>query len=162
MKELEDLAPLREKNPDAYLEAIVALAAKHPGSAILRQEAAYALDASGDEEQAIEHYDAAHQLGLPDDEGPDFSLSYGAILRSLGRFDLALAILGEATIRFPDYAPLRVVLALTLHSAGHRDAAIAELLEVILLLGTGSDELDGYEEAIAELQSHLLPDADEA
>lgn len=161
MKELEELEALRDKDAAAYLAALVDLAAKHPSAARVRQEAAYALDASGDEELAIVHYDAAYELGLPDDEGPDFALSYGAILRSLGRYELALVILGEAMIRFPDYAPLRTVLALTLHSAGHSDAAVATLLEVILQLGEPSDELDGYEQAIAEMQSQLLPAPEE-
>lgn len=160
MKELEALEALRESEPGAYLEALVDLAAKHPSAALIRRELAYALDASGDIEQAIAHYDAAYELGLPDDDGPDFVLSYGAILRSLGRYELALVILGEACIRFPEYAPLRVVLGLTLHSAGHPDAAIATLLEVILQLGAGDDLLDGYEEAIAELQTQLLPTPD--
>lgn len=161
MRELQALEPLRDKAPEEYLEAVVALATKHPSVALVRQEAAYALDASGDEEQAILHYDAAHALGLGEDEGPDFALSYGAILRSLGRYELALAILGEATIRWPEYAPLRTVLALTLHSSGHTDAAIATLLEVILQLGAGDDALDGYEEAIAGLQAQLLATPEE-
>ena len=162
MKELEAIEPLRDSDPPAYLEALLALAARHPSSRLLRQEAAYALDAAGEEELAIVHYDAAHQLGSGDtEEGPDFALSYGAILRSLGRHELALAILGEGTIQFPDYAPLRTVLALALHSAGHTDAAVASLLEVILQLGAGDDALDGYEEAFADLQSQLLPTPEE-
>jgi tetratricopeptide (TPR) repeat protein len=161
VKELDAIRELREKDLAAYVEAISELAAKHPSSAIVRREAAYALDASGDEEAAISHYDAAYEMGLPDDDGPDFALSYGAILRSLGRFELALAILGEATIHFPDYAPLRIVLALTLQSAGHSDAAVATLLEVILQLGAGDDALDGYEESLAELQRQLLVVPDE-
>lgn len=156
MEELETIRRLRDEDVDAYVKAIQALAARHPSSAIIRREAAYALDAEGDEELAIVHYDAAHQLGLPDDEGPDFALSYGAILRSLGRYELALAILGEATLHFPEYAPIRIVLALTLQSSGHTDAAVATLLEVILQLGAGDDALDGYEEALAQLQEQLL------
>jgi tetratricopeptide (TPR) repeat protein len=161
MKELEELEDLRARDAGAHLRALLDLAVKHPSEAAVRREAAYALDASGDEELAITHYDAAYELGALDEESPDFALSYGAILRSLGRNDLALAILGEATIRWADYAPLRVVLALTLHSAGHTDASIATLLEVILQLGTGDDALDGYEEAIAGLQAQLLPDPDD-
>ena len=161
VEELEAIRQLRKEDPHAYLEAVLALAAQHPSSAIVRREAAFALDASGDEELAITHYDAAYQIGLPDDEGPDFALSYGAILRSLGRFELALAILGEATIHFPDYAPLRTVLAMTLHSAGHADAALATLLEVVLQLGAGNDALDGYEESLAQLQGQLLEEPDE-
>jgi tetratricopeptide (TPR) repeat protein len=156
VKELEAIRELREKDMDSYVEAIVALAAQHPSSPIVRREAAYALDAIGDEEAAIGHYDAAYEIGLPDDEGPDFALSYGAILRSLGRFELALAILGNATTHFPDYAPLRIVLALTLQSVGQTNAAVATLLEVILQLGDGDDALDGYEETLAELQRQLL------
>ena len=161
MEELDAILHLRDKDLDAYVEAILALVAKHPSSPIVHREAAYALDASGDEARAITHYDTAHQLGLPDDEGPDFALSYGAILRSLGRFELALAILAEATIQFPEYAPLRIVLALTLNSAGYADAGLATMLEVVLQLGRGDDALDGYEESLADLQRQLLEEPQE-
>lgn len=157
MQKLERVRDLREEAPDAYLDAVLKLAKGHPSNVEVRLEAAYALDSLGEQADAIVHYDAAYELGV-DAGDMDFPLSYGAILRALGRFDLALAILGEATIRFPDYVPLRIVLALCLHSAGHTDAGLATMLEVVLQLGSGDDALDGYEESLAQLQQDLLQD----
>jgi tetratricopeptide (TPR) repeat protein len=117
--------------------------------------AAYACDRRGDERAAIRHYDRAWSLGVPDDERRHFLVGYGSTLRNVGRAEEAVAILGEAALADPDYAPLRAFLALALLSAGHPRAAVATLLGVAL--DTARDgALDGYQRALGEYFRELL------
>jgi tetratricopeptide (TPR) repeat protein len=127
-------------------------------------ERAYACDRAGDEAKAVKHYDAAHALGVPENELLGFLIGYGSTLRNVGRIDDSLAILSQGLEHYPDYAPLKAFLALALLSAGQPDAAVAVLLELALALHAVADDrpLDGYEGALARYQQELLERAVEA
>lgn len=154
--ELEELRALRDSAPEHYISGLIDLCRRVPDSVEVQIEAAFAHDGAGDEAQALRHYEAAHQLGVPSEHDCAFTLSYGAALNSCSRGEEALAILGQGAIDHPDYAPMRVILAVALCNHGHGREAVAMLLEVVLMLGDGDDVLDGYEEVFAGLQWLLL------
>jgi len=117
--------------------------------------AAYAHDRAGREHDAIRHYDAAHQLGVPAAERRRFTVGYGSTLRNVGRFDDAIAILGQAVADDPEYPAFAAFLALALHSAGHPREALATMLGCALDVARPG-ALDGYERALTEYHRELL------
>lgn len=127
----------------------------HPEDARAQIEAAYACERAGEQALAIRYYESAWQLGVPPAERANVAVGYGEALRSAGRVDDAVAVLGEAAVENPDYAPANVFLGLALVSAGQPGAGVATLLDVILRLG-GPDALDGYEGALARYHGELL------
>jgi tetratricopeptide (TPR) repeat protein len=137
------------------LDRALARAAADPSDAAARIAAAYALDREGREAEAIVHYDAAWELGVPPAARRRFLVGYGSTLRNVGRLEEAVAILGDAVAADPDYAPFKVFLGLALHSSGQHEAATATLLEAVLDLHGGA-RLDGFERAIAEYQKEML------
>ena len=117
--------------------------------------AAYKLDAAGDEQGAIVHYDAAWKLGVPEAEEKRFLVGYGSTLRNVGRADDAVAILGQAVAKHPSYPALHAFLALALLDAGEPRAAMAAMLGVVLdVMKPGS--LDGFDRALGEYHGELL------
>lgn len=117
-------------------------------------KAAYALDKAGDERGAVLHYDQAWKLGVPADVENHFLVGYGSTLRNVGRFDDAVAILGDAVAKYPGYPALQAFLALALLDAGHPKAAMAAMLGVVLDVHAGT--LDGYDRALVEYHAELL------
>ena len=116
---------------------------------------AYALDREGDERAAIKHYDAAYRLGVPADKEKGFLVGYGSTLRNVGRAEEAVAILGEAVKKYPDYPALGAFLALALLDAGHPHAAVAAMLGVALDVARPG-VFDGYDRALGEYHAELL------
>jgi len=143
---------------DIDLELILARADDQPTDVDARMAAAYALDRAARVDEAIVHYDAAWRLGVPDDRRPRFLVGYGAALRTVGRLEEAVALLGEASTASPAYPPYKAFLALALHSAGERTAALATMMDVLLDVAAGAS-LDGYEHALADHQRELLDQA---
>jgi Flp pilus assembly protein TadD len=137
------------------LDSILARAAASPGDVSARIAAAYACDRAGREEEAIGHYDAAWELGVPEEQRRHFLVGYGSTLRNVGRIEEAVTRLGEALAVDPGYAPFKVFLGLALHSQGEHDAAVAILMDAVLDVHGGA-RLDGYERAIASYQRVLL------
>jgi len=137
------------------LDQTLARAAASPSDAEARMAAAYACDRVGREAEAIVHYDAAWALGVPAAERRRFLVGYGSTLRTVGRLDESVAILGDAVAAEPDYAPYKVFLGLALHSSGQHAAAAATLLGAVLDCHGGA-RLDGFERAVAEYQQELL------
>jgi tetratricopeptide (TPR) repeat protein len=139
---------------DAYLAGAIALAARHPDDVAARLCAAYASDRWGTEEAAIVHYDAAFALGVPADVERGFFVGYGSTLRNVGRTADAIACLRAAIAKYPTYVPLRAFLALALYSAGEHAAAMATMLDA-LLVGAPGD----YDRALAYYRDELSASA---
>jgi len=160
-EELDRVIRLRlDRRHDEHLAAALELAAQRSSSVLVRIEAAYALDRKGDEHAAIRHYDAAWQLGVPDDLRRTFVVGYGSTLRNVGRAEEAVVILTEEVARDPDYPPLAAFLALALHSSGHRSAALATMLGCLLDVthkhAGAVHPLDGYQRALGDYYRELL------
>ncbi|HKE14924.1 MAG TPA: tetratricopeptide repeat protein [Kofleriaceae bacterium] len=143
---------------DIDLELILARADEQPTDVEARIAAAYALDRADREDEAIVHYDAAWRLGIPDDRRHRFLVGYGVALRTVGRLEEAVALLGEATTASPAYPPYKAFLALALHSAGEHTAALATMMDALLDVAAGAS-LDGYDQALAHHQRELLDQA---
>lgn len=90
-------------------------------------------------------------------DDPRRILEAGLALRDAGQLDDAVAVLAEGAIAYPDHPALRCYLALALHAAGHRAAALAALLDVVLELADGA--LDGHEAALQDAHAALLDQA---
>ncbi|MGY2873580.1 tetratricopeptide (TPR) repeat protein [Marmoricola sp. URHA0025 HA25] len=113
----------------AYFEDLLA---RHPDHPVLVYEVGGAYDTAGDERTAASHYERALALGLEGDTLRRCLCQYGSTLRWLGRLEESLAVLERAKAEFPDSDSVRVFRALTLNDAGRGDAAVAELLGVVV------------------------------
>ncbi|MBA3539519.1 MAG: tetratricopeptide repeat protein [Deltaproteobacteria bacterium] len=138
-----------------HLPAARALVRQRPADALAQIEAAWACDRAGFEHEAITHYDEVYRLGVPAELHRSFTVGYGSTLRNVGRFDDALAILGEAVAADPEYPAFSAFLALALLSAGHPKAAMAALLGCALDVARPG-AFDGYERALASYHDELL------
>lgn len=118
-----------------------------PTDVIAQMTAAYACDSNDYEDEAVAYYDRAWRLGVPDEERHDFLVGYGSTLRNVGRLDEALEVLGIAAGEYEgDLAPL-AFMALTLHSAGRSDEAMAILLDC--LVAGGGPGVDRFARALS-------------
>jgi Flp pilus assembly protein TadD len=134
----------------------VAAARANPQDVRAVMAAAYACDRIGLEQEAIEYYERAWELGVPTAERPGFLVGFGSTLRNVGRAEEAVARLAEATAEFPDDASLRAFLALALHSAGHATLALATMLEAALAAAARPDGFGPYARALTSYQRELL------
>ena len=118
-------------------------------------KAAYENDHAGREREAIRHYDAAYQLGIPEHHRRRFLVGYGSTLRNVGRIDDAVGVLAQAVADDPEYPPYAAFLALALGSAGQPRAALAAMLGCALDVARAG-AFDGYERALGEYHRELL------
>jgi tetratricopeptide (TPR) repeat protein len=112
---------------------------RHPEHPVLVYEVGGAYDTAGDESTAVGYYERALELGLQGDTLRRCLCQYGSTLRWLGRLDESLAVLERARAEFPQSDAVRVFLALTHNDAGRSDAAVAELLSVVVAHGEATD-----------------------
>lgn len=122
------------------------LLTEHPGNPYVLYEVGGSYDTAGQEKKAVEYYEQALP-GLAGDTRRKCLLQYGSTLRNLERFDESIEVFRSAIQEFPESDSLRVFASLSLHAAGRRDAALAELL---LLIADRLDtpEIKRYEPAI--------------
>ena len=118
-------------------------------------KAAYESDRAGREHEAIRHYDAAYQLGVPEPLRRRFLVGYGSTLRNVGRIDDAIGVLAQAVADDPSYPPYTAFLALALGSGGQPRAALAAMLGCALDVARPG-VFDGYERALGEYHRELL------
>jgi tetratricopeptide (TPR) repeat protein len=88
-------------------------------------------DSAGREDEALQAYREAFALGLDDAELPEATVGFGSTLRNVGELEESEAVLRDGVSRFPDYAPLRVFLALTCRERRDHGAAFRELVEAL-------------------------------
>jgi tetratricopeptide (TPR) repeat protein len=115
---------------------------------------AYEADSAGREEEAVEHYRNAFELGVPDEELAGASLGFGSTLRNVGELDESVRVLSEAVERFPEHRALRVFLAYAQWSAGRQADAVRTLVDA-LYVGDPAPELERYRRAITEYANDL-------
>src|SRR5258708_7655882 len=81
---------------DEHLAAARSLVGAAPDDVNAQIEAAYGHDRAGLEREALRHYEAAHQLGVPVGERRRFTVGFGSTLRNVGRADDAVGVLAQA------------------------------------------------------------------
>src|SRR4051812_48773794 len=115
------------------------LLAQHPDHPVLVYEVGGAYDTAGEESTAAGYYERALALGLEGDTLRRCLCQYGSTLRWLGRLDESIGVLERARALYPESDSVRVFLALTYNDGGRGDAAVAELLAVIVAHGESTD-----------------------
>ena len=108
---------------------------------------AFEADTAGREEDALEHYRRAFELGVADEELAGASLGFGSTLRNVGDVGESVRVLSDAVERFPDHRALRVFLAFALWSSDRRADALRALVAT-LYVGEPAPELERYRRSI--------------
>ena len=103
-----------------------------PKDAQLHYHMAVTCGMQGDETPALEHYRAALEAGLPDQEEGQAVLATTATLRSQGRFLEAARFLRKMLERRPNDDGLRAFLALTLHKLGMHSEALQTVIRLLV------------------------------
>jgi tetratricopeptide (TPR) repeat protein len=141
------------------IDAFQRLLGEHPENARLIYEVGGAFDTAGQEQDAVEYYTRALELGLDPDVRRRCLLQFASTLRNLDRVDDSLAMFDQAIAEYPDSPSLKVFKALTLHASDRANSGFA------LLLTTIADHLDSpevvrYEAAIRGNAEYVVNLAD--
>lgn len=155
--ELEaELAALWEQSDDqTRIAAARALVADRPGDPRLAYELAGALDAAGEEAEAIGWYRDALDAGLREPHRHRALIQLASSLRVVDRPDEALTILDDLAVYRPTSVAVQAFRALARHDAGDRSGALAGFLRFAVDHATDPDDqryaraLDAYAEALA-------------
>ncbi|OGQ22850.1 MAG: hypothetical protein A3I05_01620 [Deltaproteobacteria bacterium RIFCSPLOWO2_02_FULL_44_10] len=118
---------------------------------------ASAFDFLDREEEAIQHYQKVAELGvekLPLEFQPQWYLQFGSTLRNVNKLDEARHILQQGIERFPNYAAMKVFLALTEYSSGNSKTA-AHLALQATLYDPKDNSLKLYQRAIKNYVAQL-------
>lgn len=119
-------------DPTPTLERLRRLRDTYPDDARAHYEWASALDFAAREAEAAPVYEHALVMGLPSGYRAKALLQLGSTLRNLGRVEEAVELLDGARDEFPENLALGGFHALALTSAGRADAAVRELLEMLV------------------------------
>ena len=131
------------------LAAALELAERYPDDARVAYQAGWAHDSLGKESGAVPFYSRALSLpGLTAVERHGVFLGLGSTYRTLGRYEESLETLRRGVAEFPDYAPLKAFLAMTLYNCGEHKEAVSTLLNLVLDT-TDDAEVKSYSRAIA-------------
>lgn len=144
---IKEIHALRDSGDDqGYLAAAQQFARENPNDVSAQIEGAYASDSVGTEEDAIGYYDRAWELGVPAEIEKNFLVGYGSTLRNVGRTRESINLFDLAVERHPEFAPLFVFRALSLHADGQNDLAMSSACNAVLLAATGG--IDRYQRSI--------------
>ncbi len=142
-------------DPSEDLKSLLTKVAADQDNAALRLAAGHAADREGLAREAILQFDVAFRLGIAPEDRRAFMLAYGSNLRNVGRVADSLRVLREALTHWPQYRPLRCFFALSLHAAGDRGGAVAELLHVINEMTADEDPLASFAHTLKTYETHL-------
>lgn len=117
-------------------------------------ELAGMFDSMGFEVEACAEYERARELGLDEARHARLAVQYGSTLRNLGRLDEAIAVLRAAPTHESTGSAPRIVLALTLHSAGRKDEALQVSIEAQI------DTLPRYQRSMTNYAAALTEPED--
>lgn len=112
---------------------------------------AWSYDNEGKEEEAIQYYHAA-LIGFGPESGLETErfetlFGLGCTYRSLGQYDEALTYFEQTLFEYPDAMVVKPFYAMCLYNLGRYKEAI-ELLLLVILHSTNSEEIKAYQEAI--------------
>ncbi|ASN06961.1 tetratricopeptide repeat protein [Virgibacillus necropolis] len=104
-------------------------------------------DDMGLEEEAVEYYERAIRIGLPDELLKDAYVCLGSTYKVIGEFQKSLEVLLKGEKKFPEYEPIQVFKALTLHSLEDHSKALKTVLHT-LLKTTNDKGIQNYSRAL--------------
>ncbi|WP_022882613.1 tetratricopeptide repeat protein [Gryllotalpicola ginsengisoli] len=124
-------ADFDDSDPDGCLARMRALVEERPpGDPFALAEWGGVHDSLGLEAEAVEPYRRALAAGLPPEKAHQVTIQLASTLRNLGRYDEALALLGELDAPELGDAPA-FFRALVLHSAGRPAEALSVALTAL-------------------------------
>lgn len=148
MKELELAIKLRKEGKlEESNKLLMKLVDMYPDNPIINYHCAVSLDVMGLEKDAIQYYEKAIEIGLPDEEMQGAYLGLGSTFRTLGQYEKSKNIFEEGLEKFPENRGMKVFYAMTLYNLGKHLKAMEILL--LCLAETSSDEnINKYKKAI--------------
>lgn len=149
---LAEAVALRASGGDAERsrarELLVGLAASWPDDAEVAYQTAWAHDVLGLEAEAVPFYERALAgEGLSTEDRRGAHLGYASTLRTLGRYQEAVAAFRRGLAEFPGDNALRTFSAMALYNVGEHHEAVRTLLET-LAVTTSDADIQRYRPAI--------------
>ena len=147
----------REDKLEESRALLLDLLQEYPEDPLVLYEVGGAYDVLEEAREAIPFYERAIAGGLSGDDLQECLICLGICHRGLGDSSQAVAVLEQSVAQFPDDQSGRVFLALAYYSDGQYEAAVRELLEVLLEttqdenILTYMDTLEYYKENLDEI-----------
>lgn len=147
--ELDRIFAGRDRNNmQPTIDALLPLYASHAENARVLYEVGGAYDTAGQEKTAEGFYEKALVAGLEGDLLRRCYVQYGSTLRNVGEYEKSRDVFVAARKTFPESPALGVFEAITLHTAGQSNEAIASLLDLVVDFVHAPD-IDRYKPAIS-------------
>ena len=153
--ELDRIFAARDRNNmQPTIDAMLPLYASNPDNARVLYEIGGAYDTGGQEEVTRGFYERALAAGLEGDLLRRCYVQYGSTLRNVGEYEKSLDVFATARNTFPESPALGAFEAITLHAADQPDAAVAELLDLLVDF-VRTPDIDRYKPAISGNAAHI-------
>lgn len=148
MKDLEKAIQLRKEGKlKESNEILVNLVRKYPEDPMINYHCAWSFDALGLEKNAVQYYEKAISIGLPEEELRGAYLGLGSTYRTLGKYEKSKKIFQEGLAKFPKDEAMKVFYAMTLYNLKEYSKAMEILL--FCIVETSSDEnINKFKKAI--------------
>ncbi|WP_430788290.1 tetratricopeptide repeat protein [Virgibacillus flavescens] len=146
--QIDQTIKLRDNGEEEQARQIfIELVRQNRGNAELNFHCAQTHDGMGLEEEAVDYYEKAIEIGLPDELLKDAYVCLGSTYKVIGEYEKSLEVLTNGEEKFPHYEPLKAFKSLTLHSMGDHSKALETAL-VTLLKTTNDKDLQKYSRAL--------------
>ncbi|WP_404451386.1 tetratricopeptide repeat protein [Virgibacillus necropolis] len=146
--QLEYALKLRDDGEEEQSRQLfIELVRKDHNNAELNFHCAQTHDGMGLEEEAVEYYERAISIGLPEELLKDAYVCLGSTFKVIGEYQKSLDILSKGEEEFPYYEPVQVFKALTLHSMNDHSKALKTVLHS-LLKTTNDKGIQNYSRAL--------------
>ncbi|MGY0372004.1 tetratricopeptide repeat protein [Clostridium sp. JNZ J1-5] len=148
MKELETAVELRKEGKlKKSNEILINLVNKYPNNSIINYQCAWSFDVLGLEKEAVQYYEKAIMLDLPDEDLQGAFLGLGSTYRTLGEYEKSKEVLEKGLARFTDNKAMKVFYAMTLYNLNDYTKAM-EILLTNLAETSSDDNIKKYKKAI--------------
>jgi tetratricopeptide (TPR) repeat protein len=148
MKDLEIAIQLRKEGKlKESNKVLLELVARYPNDPIVNYHCAWSFDALGLEKKAIQYYEKAISIGLPNEDLRGAYLGLGSTYRTLGKYKKSKKIFEEGLVKFPQDEAMKVFYAMTMYNL----KGYSEAMEILLfsIAQTSSDKnIKKYKKAI--------------
>jgi len=111
-------------------EILIKLVKEFPDDAMVNYQCAWSFDVLEKEVEAIEYYEKAINLGLPNEDLKEAYLGLGSTYRTIGAYEKSKKIFEAAMEKFDDNS-LKVFYAMTLYNLEEHSDSMEILLKII-------------------------------